>query len=61
MEATMIMTMARAISWGVSRMLGIPEEQPIGHDELEHAHWDTAARSWVVHRDEPATAVDRAA
>ena len=57
----MIMTMARAITWGVARMLGIPEEQPIEHDELEHAHWDTAARSWVVHRDEPATAVDRAA
>ena len=57
----MIMTMARAITWGVSRMLGIPEEQPIGHDELEHAHWDATGRRWVMQQDEAETAVDHAA
>ena len=57
----MIMTMARAITWGVSRMLGIPEERPIGHDELEHAHWDATGRRWIIQQDEPQTAVDHAA
>jgi hypothetical protein len=57
----MIMTMARAISWGVSRMLGVPEEQPVAPGEVEHAHWDRVERRWVVHETDPAAEVAPAA
>jgi hypothetical protein len=57
----MITYTARAVVWGLSRMLRIPEEQPVSHSDLEHAHWDSVARQWLVHRDELEAAQPRAA
>ena len=47
----MITYMARAIAWGVSWVLGIPEDVPVGHQELEHAHWDPIRQEWFTHQD----------
>lgn len=57
----MITNMARAIAWTVSRVLGIPEEVPVRHGDLEHAHWDPIHREWFTHEDVGETAAPRAA
>lgn len=57
----MITNMARAIAWTVSRVLGIPEEVPVRHGDLEHAHWDPIHRDWFTHEDVGETAAPRAA
>jgi hypothetical protein len=49
LEIAMIMHMARAIVWGMSRVLGIQEAEPVVHRDLEHAHWDSSGRRWHTH------------
>jgi hypothetical protein len=57
----MITTIQRAITWEVSRILGVPEETPVAHQDLEHAHWDRARREWFTHVDHSDGAAVRAA
>ena len=57
----MIMYMAQAIPWVLSRMLRIPRAEPVPHRELEHAHWDPTRRRWFTHEDAPEGTVARAA
>ncbi|MBJ7599039.1 hypothetical protein [Candidatus Nephthysia bennettiae] len=58
---TMIMYMARAIAWGLSRMLHITEDVPVAHLDLEHAHWDPTRREWFTHEDDLERTAARAA
>jgi hypothetical protein len=58
---TMIMFMARAIGWGVARFLGVPEDVPVPHGELEHAHWDPIRREWFTHAEAAESSVAHAA
>jgi len=60
-EMAMIMYMARAIAWGLSRVLGIPEDVPVAHGDLEHAHWDPTRREWFTHDHDAGTPAARAA
>jgi streptomycin 6-kinase len=57
----MITYTARAITWVLSRMLRIPEDAPVAHGDLEHAHWDGTRRGWFTHEDDPGTTPARAA
>ena len=57
----MIMYMARALAWGVARLLGVPESVPVAHSDLEHAHWDSTSRRWFTHADHAAETLARAA
>jgi hypothetical protein len=57
----MVMFMAQALAWGVSRVLRTPRSAPFEHQELEHAHWDATNRRWFKHEDEAGGAVSRAA
>jgi hypothetical protein len=57
----MITTIQRAITWEVSRILRVPEEMPVAHQELEHAHWDRTRREWFTHVDHSEGAAVRAA
>lgn len=57
----MIMYMARALAWGMARLLGVPESVPVAHGDLEHAHWDPTSRRWFTHADHAAETVARAA
>ena len=57
----MIMYVARAIAWGLSRVFGIPEDVQVAHRDLEHAHWDPARREWFTHEDELQRTAARAA
>ena len=57
----MIMFMARAIGWGVARFLGVPEDVPVPHGELEHAHWDPIRREWFTHAEAAESSVAHAA
>lgn len=57
----MVMSMARAMAWGLSRLLPGRRDEPVAHGDLEHAHWDPARRRWFTHTDDRAGTVDRAA
>jgi hypothetical protein len=57
----MIMYMARAIAWGLSRLLRIPEDASVAHRDLEHAHWDPTRREWFTHEGDPDRTAARAA
>jgi hypothetical protein len=57
----MIMYMARAIAWGLARALRIPEDAPVAHRNLEHAHWDPIRHEWFTHEGDPAQTAARAA
>ncbi|HEY4865218.1 MAG TPA: hypothetical protein VIK45_06870 [Candidatus Dormibacteraeota bacterium] len=58
---TMIMYIARAIAWGLSRVFRIEEDVPVAHLDLEHAHWDPTRREWYTHEDHPERTAARAA
>jgi hypothetical protein len=58
---TMIMDMARAIAWGLSRVFRTTEDVPVAHLDLEHAHWDPTRREWFTHEDAPERTAARAA
>ena len=45
----MVITLARAITWGVSGVLGVRHDEPVAHRDLEHAHWDPVTRTWFTH------------
>ena len=45
----MLMTAVRALAWYTGRLLGIPEQRPLRHEELPHAHWDPISRHWLTH------------
>ena len=47
----MVITLARAIEWGVSGLLGIRHDELVAHSDLEHAHWDPATRTWFTHEE----------
>lgn len=57
----MVMYIARAVAWGLSRMLRVPPAEPVAHGDLEHAHWDRTSRRWFTHDDHPEGRADRAA
>ena len=57
----MIMYIARAIAWGLSRVFRIEEDVPVAHLDLEHAHWDPSRREWFTHEDHPERTAARAA
>jgi hypothetical protein len=57
----MIGYMTAAVSWAVSRLLGVGPDGPLGHDDLQHAHWDRAARRWLTHQEPPELHAARAA
>jgi len=57
----MIMYIARAIAWGLSRVFRIEEDVPVAHLDLEHAHWDPTRREWYTHEDHPERTAARAA
>lgn len=48
----MVITVGRAIAWGVSGLLGIRRNEPVAHDDLQHAHWDPFTRTWFTHEAE---------
>lgn len=50
----MITTIARATVWGASRLLGVRDDEPLAHHDLEHAHWDRVARRWYTHEESAA-------
>lgn len=50
----MITTIARATAWGVSGLLGVRRDETVAHHDLEHAHWDRAARRWYTHEESAA-------
>ncbi|MDQ6922093.1 MAG: hypothetical protein M3170_10875 [Candidatus Dormibacteraeota bacterium] len=58
---TMIMYIARAITWGLSRVFRLSEDVRVAHLDLEHAHWDPARREWFTHVDHPERTAARAA
>jgi hypothetical protein len=58
---TMIMYIARAIAWGLSRVFRIEEDVPVAHLDLDHAHWDATRREWYTHEDHHERAAARAA
>ena len=45
----MVITLAQAIAWGVSGLLGVRHDEPVAHRDLEHAHWDPVTRTWFTH------------
>jgi hypothetical protein len=47
----MVITLARAIAWGVSGLLGVRHDELVAHHELEHAHWDPVTRTWFTHEE----------
>lgn len=47
----MVITLARAIAWGVSGLLGIRHDELVAHRDLEHAHWDPVTRTWFTHEE----------
>jgi hypothetical protein len=53
--------MTQAVAWGFSRVLGINDNEPVAHADLEHAHWDAVSREWLIHEDAHASSFDRAA
>ena len=55
----MVTQIPTAIAWSVSRLLGVPEEQPPA-DGVEHAHWDAAGGRWLV-REKPVEPAGREA
>jgi hypothetical protein len=57
----MIMYMARAIAWGLSRVFRMTEDVPVAHLDLEHAHWDPTRREWFTHEHDPQRTTARAA
>jgi hypothetical protein len=57
----MIMYMARAIAWGLSRLLRTTEDVPVAHRDLEHAHWDPTRREWFTHDHDAERTAARAA
>ena len=57
----MIMYIARAIAWGLSRVFRVAEDVPVGHLGLEHAHWDPTRRQWFTHENDPERTAARAA
>jgi hypothetical protein len=57
----MIMYIARAIAWGLSRVFRIEEDVPVAHLDLEHAHWDPTRREWYTHEHHPERTAARAA
>jgi hypothetical protein len=42
---SMLMTMAHRMA----RLFRGPGPRLVPHTQLEHAHWDRAARRWIVH------------
>ena len=57
----MVTYIAGAVTWALSRMLGVDRNEPVAHRELQHAHWDPGTHQWFVHEDEPEVVVSRAA
>ena len=57
----MIMYIARAIAWGLSRVFRTTEDVPVAHLDLEHAHWDPTRREWFTHAGDPQRTAARAA
>jgi hypothetical protein len=47
----MVITLARAIAWGVSGLLGVRHDEPVAHRDLQHAHWDPVTRTWFTHEE----------
>jgi len=47
----MVVTLARAIAWGVSGLLGVRHDELVAHRDLEHAHWDPVTRTWFTHEE----------
>ena len=47
----MVITLARAIGWGVSGLLGVRHDELVAHRDLEHAHWNRDTRTWFTHED----------
>jgi hypothetical protein len=47
----MVITLAQAITWGVSGLLGGRHDEPVAHRDLEHAHWDPVTRTWFTHEE----------
>jgi hypothetical protein len=45
----MVITIARAIAWGVSGLLGVRHDELVARHDLEHAHWDPGTRTWFTH------------
>jgi hypothetical protein len=57
----MIMYMARALAWGLSRVFRNREDVRVAHLDLEHAHWDPTRREWFTHEDDRERTPARAA
>jgi len=47
----MVITLARAIAWGVLGLLGVRHDELVAHRDLEHAHWDPLTRRWFTHAE----------
>jgi len=47
----MVITLARAIAWDLSGLLGLRQEEVVAHRDLEHAHWDPVTRTWFTHEE----------
>lgn len=47
----MVMTLGRAIAWGLSGLVGVRHDELVAHRDLEHAHWDPVSRTWFTHEE----------
>lgn len=57
----MVSYITSAAAYGLSVMRGVERDQPVAHEDLEHAHWDPVARRWYTHDEQAERAVARAA
>jgi len=57
----MVTYVTGAVAWAWSRALGVDQNAPIAHRDLQHAHWDPTMHQWFGHEDEPEVSVIRAA